>query len=431
MADECIRWIASDECPGDPLDPWQVFFVREALAMRGGELLYPLVVLRVARQQGKTYALRRVMLWLLLHGDRWLGGPRRIVNTHPDGIQAVALMEPLARGAGYGRGGKPGVDSQTFMCVWHPGGPTSDDSVAAWFSRAMTVRALTGLPGITTALVDEIQDARSDPVQEGLFGAMSSRRVRNRQRWLAGTGEKPESVMLRSLKRHVGAPGVLWAEWSMPPGADPADEGQWPWGSPEWSPARLTYLREQQREVPQHVFQRNFLLSDEADPLAVLVDRARWRMLVAEPAGPAAGVAVEARLGDPPVVATAFPDGRGGHVVGVRQARSIPEALDWCAGAPRLLVGKSMARDPRWLELGADPAGATGAEMCGRLLQLLSEGLFSHDGGPVLTGQVLSTTVRATPAGVRVTSSERIDAIKAAVWAVDAAGAGAGSPVIY
>jgi hypothetical protein len=75
MADECIRWIASDECPGDPLDPWQVFFVREALAMRGGELLYPLVVLRVARQQGKTFAFEVACL-----ADLFLfGGPDQLI----------------------------------------------------------------------------------------------------------------------------------------------------------------------------------------------------------------------------------------------------------------------------------------------------------------------------------------------------------------
>jgi hypothetical protein len=249
---------------------WQRLVVRYALATvpaprseLGFSLAFNTVVLRLARQQGKTYLARRFMLWRLMEGGRVFGQPQRLINTHTDSVQAIRLMEPVARQWGYGRGGLPGLTAQTFMAEWYPGG-VEDEHGEAWFARSMTTRALTGNQGITFAYVDELQDAKLFQVQEALGGSLSGSRVVARQRWFTGTGEKPGSELLRRLRKQIGRPGVAWIEWSAPPGTSVSDEDGWRWASPDWSEERAAYLRDQVVDLPGDAFAANYLLSDVA-----------------------------------------------------------------------------------------------------------------------------------------------------------------------
>jgi hypothetical protein len=221
------------------------------------------VVLRLARQQGKTFLARRLLAWRLLQGAAVFGQPQRLINTHPDGPQSVRLLEPVARGFGYQRGGLPGYSKQTFMASWFPGGAESETE-SAWFARAMTTNALTGNQGITFAYVDELQDAKDQQVTEALGGSLSGARVVQPQRVFTGTGEKPGSELLRKLRRARMRPGMCWLEWSAPPGTPGWDEVGWRWASPDWSDGRAAYLREQLDELGEREFAANFLLSDEA-----------------------------------------------------------------------------------------------------------------------------------------------------------------------
>lgn len=422
IADGALAWMDSDACPGPPLLPWQRFVVREALATRDGSWRYRRVVLRLARQQGKTTLVRSLLSWMLLCGSEVLGEPQRILNTHPDAKQAVELMKPVANAMGYGQdyGRRKILETQVFMAVWFPGGVLSD-TAPVWMSRAMTDGGLTGNRGLTVTFVDELQDAGARQVQEGLGGALSSARVRHRQQWFAGTGEKPGSELLRRMRSLMWAEGTLWAEWSMPPGSDPDDEASWEWASPDWSVGRLEYLRDERRTMPADAFQRNYLLSDDAAPPAGLVPVRVWDGLRADPL-PAVSVGVEAAAGGLPVVVSAGRAGDGRVVLSARQAGSMGEAVGWCRElgvAP--LVGKSLLHDPGWREVGAVPMSGTGSQACSVLLQLVADGVLGHDGSEVLGGQVTSTTAVSGPTGLRVTSGGRVDAIKAGMWAAESA----------
>jgi hypothetical protein len=424
MGDAFLAWSDGKECPGPPLTPWERHWARELLVRVDGRQRYTRAVLRVARQQGKTYVVQRVLLWLLVHGHEWLGEPQRILNTHFDGIQAVGLMEPMARACGYGAKGLPGLRSQTYMAVWHPGGE-EDGLAAVWMARAMTTNALTGNQGITVSFVDELQDAKRRQVQEGLGGSMSGARIAWRLRIYAGTGEKEDSDLLRELRKAIGDPSMFWSEWSLPPGADPDDEGNWPWASPDWSDARLAYLREEKGSMPLDEFQRNYLLLDghQVQNPDALVAADVWDALRAPQPQQWAAAAVEAGPGASPVVALAAHDQHtGAAVVSARRASSTAEAVQWCQQADEPpIVGKSLLADPAWAAAAAVPATGSVPEACGQLLALIRDGVLRHDGGELLAEQVTRTTVEHTADGLRITSRGRVDAIKAAVRAVHAA----------
>jgi len=336
LADGAIEWMET-QFPGRmPLLPWQRFMVRHALATAAGadgrqRLLFSRVVLRLARQQGKTFLARRVLAWRLLEGPRVFGQPQRVINTHPNGEQAEKLLEPVARGFGYRRGGLPGFTKQVFASSWFPGGVESETE-SAWLARSMTTNALTGNQGITFAYVDELQDAKDQQVTEALGGSLSGARVVQPQRWFTGTGEKPGSDLLRKFRRGRFAPGTCWVEWSAPEGTDIADEEGWRWASPDWSEERADYLRAQLVEVDPKMYAANFLLSDES--LTVL----RWL-----PAGlvsacaravvsPAATVAAVEVGTDQVSWSAAVSDGRQ---VATMVARPLPEVAGWLAGLPR------------------------------------------------------------------------------------------------
>ena len=415
LADRALDWMHTAACPGGDPDPWQVDLTRPLLALDdSGQIAHPLCVVRVARQAGKTWLIRRILLFLLLHGGETLG-TRRIVNTHPDGVQAVQFMEAMARGCGYGRGGLPGLDAQIFGAIWHPLG-VEDDAGPAWYARAMTRHALTGLPGITTAYVDEVQDAKSGPVQEGLFGTMGGARVRNRQRIASGTGEQPGGGLLRTLKRRIGAPGVFWGQWSAPSGSQAHDQTAWAYGSPTWDADRRAYLLEMATEMQPDAFARNYLLSDDdaAQPWG-LVSAVAWAGAVRSAgASQVDAVAVEADRGGQPVVVTASRTADGPCVVAAAQAASFADAAALVAatGCRTILVGQSLLTDQVWRGVSAVPAKGAAADVAGRFAQLVAEGRLTHDGGHVLTAALAAWPQRGLG---------RAATVKAAVWAVDAA----------
>lgn len=426
---QAVEWIDTN-APGPPLMPWQRLVVELALATvpdkrskLGWSLLFDTVVLRLARQQGKTFLARRFLLWRLMEGTRLFGQPQRIINTHPDAVQAVRLMEPVARQLGYGRGGLPGLSAQTFMAEWYPDG-VEDEHAPAWFARALTTSALTGNQGITAAYVDEMQDASQRLVQEALGGALSGARVVAQQRWFTGTGAKPGSDLLRGMRRRLGGRGMCWIEWSAPPGCDVEDPRVWRWASPDWSDGREAYLRGQLEEVGEETFVSNYLLSDDdsqrQQPGVEFVGAEVWDALVGPcPDGAPAAVAVDSWFGDDLVVAAAWPSVSGVWVRVVAagsldEARSVVDSL----GGGRLLVGKQHASHVVWLGLVVEPLTLASLPAVLGLASLAVSGEVGHDGGRLL-GEQLAAARRAEVDGVngpRLLPGARSHAVRAA-WA--------------
>jgi hypothetical protein len=52
---------------------------------------------------------------------------------------------------------------------------------------------------------------------------------------------------------------ILLLDWSAPAEADPDDVTTWKWGSPEWSPKRETFLRQQWTAIEESAWRREYL----------------------------------------------------------------------------------------------------------------------------------------------------------------------------
>jgi hypothetical protein len=105
------------------------------------------------------------------------------------------------------------------------------------------------------------------------------------------------------------------------------------------------------------------------------------------------------------------------------------EALRESGHTGQVMVGKSLAGDPAFKGLRVKPMAMRTSAAAQTLGRLIGEGL-AHDGGAHLTDQVLALRVLPGADGPRMASQHRADAVKATVWAVEAARSRVGKPRI-
>jgi hypothetical protein len=419
---------------------WQNLVAHRALEVdAAGRFCWDTVVLSTPRQTGKSWLLRELCLWRLSLGPE-LGEVQTVLHTAMKLKHAQAVWYPAARWA-LGAGLKVRFTNGEQLIEEVDG--------SAWSLQAAN-DGLGVSMSVSLALVDEAWGVGRDLIDNALVPTLAE--SEQPQLWLVSTagvpvkGERVTDLMpaYRQVGMVRGQSGVLFVEWSAPLGWDPGDPVTWRAGSAFWDPRREATMGKRwgmaDTDAARVAFRRQWLNQWDAaprvevSPAPVLVDRGVWDGLRAEVGVRPVAVGVEAAPGGVPVVASAgvLPDGR--VRVGVRQATDMGEAARWCrdAGVPAR-VGKSLLHDPVWLSVPTEPMSGTGPAACSQLLQLVGEGVLAHDGGEVLGGQVTATTTRSGPGGtLRITSPGRVDAIKAAVWAVDAARSGAVSaPMIW
>jgi hypothetical protein len=227
------------------------------------------------------------------------------------------------------------------------------------------------------------------------------------------------------------APGsLLMLEWSAPLGCDGGDPQMWRLASPHWTEARAELVAEKRAKAtsPAAVaaFESQWLNQwrpvDEVvdEDAGRLVPAAAWDALAVRTRTPWTVAAIEVSVNAPPVVALAGvqPDGR--VLVSVRQASSVSEAARMCPDGVRVLAGKSLCVDPALAGLAEPRVGVVSACLSG-FHRMVFDGVVVHDGGDLLGGQLLDVRVTQSTTGPRVVTSGRVDAIKAAFWAVESA----------
>ena len=133
-------------------------------------------------------------------------------------------------------------------------------------------------------------------------------------------------------------------------------------------------------------------------------------------------VAVEAWFGDGVAVARAW-NTEDGIVVAVTDHHDVPAAAEYVAtlGQRRpATVGASIADDAAWKDnrVRIEKRSETIRTAVGDLVRFLKEGKFRHNDNPLLTTQVLELRTSPGIDGPRVRSTGRMDAVKAAMWAV-------------
>lgn len=391
-----------------------------------GALCWQVVVESTSRRSGKSLRLRAIALWRMAFGEELFEPEQLVVHTGKD----LAIVREVMRKAWIWTDTAEGWAKKQGMTE-----PEVSFGVNRWIARSKD--ATTGYDACL-ALVDEAWDVKPGSIDDDLEPSMLERV--SPQILLTSTAHRrATSLMRRRIAGAVSGMGedfsTLLLLWGAPRDAPIGDPATWRAASPHWSPEREALIRSK--------FER--AMRGEADPEADDPDpiegfRAQYLNVwpegkAAAPKGDAAvdpavwaSLAGSAGSGRPDVVAVEswFADGvsvaaawSGSRVaVSCRSFRSVEEAAGWVDGlAPAaLLVGKSLAGDPRWE--GCEPVGGTTRQAVVDLRRLVDERRFTQDGDGEVARQVEALRVAAGADGPRVVSKDRADAVKAVAWAV-------------
>jgi hypothetical protein len=421
---------------------WQRLAITRQLEHdQAGELVWPVVVESAPRRAGKSVRLRGVALWRLAHGGRLFGEPQLVVHTGKD----VAIVREIQRAAW-----RWAEDSAGWVVTRANGKealetPTGD----RWLARAM--HSVYGYD-VSLGMVDEGWGVDPTAVDEGMEPATLERP--SPQLHLTSTAHrKASSLMRRRISQALAGDdeSTLLLLWAAAPDADPGDPETWRAASPHWTEARGRMIAakyaaalngeadpEADDPDPMAGFTAQYLNRWNLRPAlaqagAPIVAGDDWRALVAAPpARPPDAVAVEGWPGEDVVaVARAWKvDGRA--LVAVTDAPDVSAAAALVAGyrcRKRPTVGASIAEDPAW-KGKATPAKLAVRAAVADLSGLLRDDAVRHDGGDALSGQVLALRTSPGADGPRIRSTGRADAVKAAVWAAQAARAAARRAVV-
>lgn len=362
---------------GTPLMPWQETVARVASERRPEaphRFRYPVVVLTVPRQSGKTTLMRAVLT------QRALMQPGRVAfYTAQTGKDASArwndLVKQIERGPFAGHVKKrmaAGSQSLTF-----PGGATISPF-------APTPKSLHGYTP-HDVMLDEI--FAWDAVQgEDLMGAIKPAQITlpDRQLWLVSTMGTKDSEFLHAWveqgRQAVGDPGanVAYFEWSAPDGADYYDRATWAFHPALGHTITLDDLAEAAATHSAGEWQRAYMNRRSATSEA-FVDLARYDAGAAEQIPPA--------WSEVAIAYEADPQRRWGAIVagwvheGRPQARVVMAGpgIDWLAPE----VVRIYVEDRPGRGIHADDAGATRSVT--DQLRMLSNRRNGANGVPVET----------------------------------------------
>lgn len=416
---------------------WQRLSVVRQLEHRAdGSLCFEKKVESAPRRAGKSVGLRGTTLWRLAHGQDLFGEVQTSIHTGSDmaicrEVQMKSWIWSEAQGWNVTRGnGKEAVET--------PGGDR-------WLVRAQD--AVYGYDA-TCPIVDEGWNVKPDTVSEGLEPAMLERS--SPQLTLTSTAHRRATSLMRTeLSNGVAGedPTVLLLLWSvdpLAPGYDPGDVRLWKAASPHWSEARRRLIQGKYLKALNGQDDPEF---DDPDPMKgfeaqylniwrlrtvrtvgnPVVEAEAWDELrEVRPSGAPAAVAVESWFAQGVAVAEAriSPFSRR-VVVSTETYADLESAATAVAasGVREALVGASLKDAAVWRTKGVPVKGASGrlAAQVADLVRHLGEHAFKHDGSPALTEQVLNLRVSPGADGIRIRSTERADAVKAAAWAIDAA----------
>jgi hypothetical protein len=435
------RWVAADLGMG--LRWWQRLALRRILEHdRHGELCWRTVLSSTPRRAGKSRLMLALAGWRLTHAEL-LGEVQTVVHTALDRASVMEVQRlgwPWAARNGYVTHRANGSES-----IELPDG-------SRWLMKSSL-----GVYGLEVGLgiVDEAWAVASETVDDGLEPGLLHRR--SPQLVLTSTAHRrATSLMRRRLDTALTRLGEDWSTlvmwWSAGDDAPLGDPATWKAASPFWSDQQHRLLADRWERVVRGEADPR---ADDLDPVEgfaaqytnrwpveqgptlpgdPLFTPGEWAGLngATVPSWPPAVTAVEAWFGDGATVASAWLD--GGSIV--LSAASYPDVATAgpaavAAGAPRLLVGKSIAADPVFAAVAATPVGGTTGRAITDLRRFVSEQVFRHDGSGELTDQVLAVTATPGADGLRLRSHGRCDALKAAAWAVAEARTGPAVPRIF
>jgi hypothetical protein len=228
LGPEFIAWVADRD---GRLRWWQRLVATRLLEHDAeGRLVWDTLVLSMARQLGKSWLLRELLLWRIHQGERF-GEPQDVLHTGKD----LAVCKEVQRPARIWAKGREEyrvreVNGQEEIELLADG--------SRWMLRAK--EAVYGY-SVSCGAADEAWKVRAASVEEGLTPTMAERE--QPQLLLVSTAHRLATGLMLSRRQQAlgdleGGGGDLLIEWSAPRDADLRDVGAWRLASPHWTPQR-------------------------------------------------------------------------------------------------------------------------------------------------------------------------------------------------
>lgn len=398
------------------------------------------------RRAGKSVGLRGGALWRMATGPALWGEPQNVIHTGSD----LGICREIQRGSWNW------AEANGWSVVKGNGKEAIEtaDALARWL-----VRSQTGVYGYdcSLGLVDEGWDVNPDTVSEGLEPATLERV--NPQMVLTSTAHRKATSLMRTELANalvMADPAVLLLLWGAPPtttAEEAGDPAVWRAASPHWSADRERMIRakyaaalagEEDPEFddpdPMRGFMAQYLnvwsIAEKRLIGRPVIEADAWAALAtpAPPTGPDA-VAVESWFDQGVSLAEAWRASDGTVAVRVSDFATLDLAARHVAALDcrkPAIVGTSLADHPAWRtnRVRVEKAAATTARQVGDLMRTLREGTLRHTAEAHLSGQVLALRTSPGVDGPRLRSTERADAIKAAMWAAGSAATAAPRKVV-
>jgi hypothetical protein len=213
---------------GVTLMGWQVHALEGMLMLDDtGELHFREALVSTARQNGKSVLLQAVLGYFLTDGARHRGRSQSVLSVANRLDRAEAIHTALAPILETQYGAKV-TNAVGRKAVLMPDG-------SKWEVRAATPNLHGG--SYDLIVVDELFDIGSNCIDDALRPSMIAR-PNPLLACFSTAGDEGSTVMIQMREMAVaeidgGVCGdTYFAEWSMPPGVNPADEQWWGWANP-------------------------------------------------------------------------------------------------------------------------------------------------------------------------------------------------------
>lgn len=254
---------------GEPLLPWQDWLVKHALELNpDGSFRFRVVVVLVARQNGKSSLKRTVSLWrMFLDAATVIGLAQDVALAREQWTHAQESVRASQELADEWGGVRNVNGDEKF---WLTNG-------ARYLIRAMNRKAGRGY-ALDEVNIDELREQRNWQAWSAVSKTTMARP--NAQIWAMSNAGDDESVVLNQLREVALAaadPTIFIAEWSAPDGCDLDDPQAWQQANPG-----LGYIISQQAILsalatdPPEVF-RTEVLCQKVDTLDNAIDQQAWR----------------------------------------------------------------------------------------------------------------------------------------------------------
>lgn len=416
---------------------WQALAIVRILEHReDGSLCWPEVIMSCSRRSGKSVIVRLLALWRLIFAPKLFEEQQLIV--HSASTLKIA-KEPMRYATRW-------VEKQDNLKVVRnnnsPGVEDIDED-----HRWMVVPS-DKTAGLDTCMgiLDEAWFIKPEVVDDDLEPSLLERI--SPQLLLISTAHRRATSLMRNRISSALAgeeiERVLILLWCAMPGDDPGDPETHRKASAHWTKDRAEYVARKYAKAlageidpeaddldPMEGFKAQYLniwpLKKRPSVGDPVIEAEPWAKLVtAVTISPPDAVAVEAWFERGVAVAEAWRATDGHVTVRVTDFANLDDVARHVATLQLrrpVIVGTSLMDHPAWRanRVRTESASATTVAQVGELQRVLREGTLRHDGSPTLTEQVLALRVSPGANGPRIRSTERADAVKAAMWAASAA----------